>query len=101
MVGLALETVMAASVLKCIGRSPKKLYRLVNRMTIAVRLWDASQRLAAIERRRRALDQQSRWVILHRLELERRAAVLSGQTLLPARGNAPVLVRSMGRAVAR
>ena len=92
---------MVASVLNRIGRSPRKLYCMVSRIAIAVRLWNDALRLAAIERRRRDLDTQSRRVILHRLELERRAALLSGQTLIPARGTVPVLVRSMGQAVAR
>lgn len=101
MVGCAGENVMAVSVLNCIGRSPRNLYRLVSRVAITVRLWNASLRLAALERLRRVLDQQSRSAILHRLELERRAALVYGQTFVPARGGAPVLVRSMGRAVAR
>jgi hypothetical protein len=92
---------MVANVLNRIGRSPNKLYCLAGRIAIAVRLWDASQRLAAIERRRRALDERSRRVILQRVELERRGSMLAGDSLVPARGSAPVLVRSMGRAVAR
>jgi hypothetical protein len=99
--GSGRENVMVATVLNRIGRSPNKFYCMVGRIVIAVRLWNMAQRLAILERRRRALDLQSRQAILHRLELERRAARLAGQTLIPERGSAPVLVRSMGQAVAR